>query len=60
MPESQFYSTLSDALSKAVDSMNVHNKTDYAFIESHMNSFRNIANSKTDEIIEISDDVHEN
>lgn len=57
--ESKFYSTLSDALSKAVDSMNLHNKTDYAFIESHMNSFRNIANSKTDEIIEISDDVQE-
>lgn len=57
--ESKFYSTLSEALSNAVDSMNLHNKTDYAFIESHMNSFRNIASGKTDEIIEISDDVQE-
>lgn len=57
--ESKLYSTLSEALREAVNSMNLHNKTDYAFIESHMNSFRNIASSKTDEIIMIPDDVHE-
>lgn len=57
--EAKFYSKLSDALSDAVDSMNDHNKTDYGFIESHINAFRNIASSKTDEIIEISDDVQE-
>ena len=57
--ESKFYGDLSLGLNKAVDSLLSHDNSDYDFINSNIEAFRNITDNSIGDVIEITEDVKE-
>lgn len=57
--EAKFYTNLTKAINKAVDSLKEHNEVTQENIDHKTELFRNIKTKSNDEIIEITDDVNE-
>ncbi|MGX7245040.1 Hachiman antiphage defense system protein HamA [Enterococcus quebecensis] len=57
--EAKFYTNLTKAINKAVDSLKEHNEVTQENIDHKTELFRNVKTKNKDEIIEITDDVNE-
>lgn len=58
--EAKFYTCLNDAINKAVSSLYKHNQISQENINHKVELFRNIKTNRTNEIVEITDNVKEN
>ncbi|EUJ34861.1 hypothetical protein PWEIH_16548 [Listeria weihenstephanensis FSL R9-0317] len=57
--EAKFYSSLNQAINKAVDSLEKHNDDLHEDMNYSAELFRNIKTNRTNELVEITDDVTE-